>query len=532
MEKCIWIVLGLCWSFSSKSQDIAFPLAASHPKTKVVEKVYKNILSITNNQQLGVLPTIQVVQRKQKIAAYAPTSNTIKIEEAAFDVCAQLGTHRDAALAILIAHEFIHFSKKHAGIRGFTCTYYEDTAELSYDNQEEEADFWGLFSTYLAGYDVLEVAPNLLATIYQQYGFTQQMQGYPPLQVRQQLGNRAIQKLTEYIQLYEAGNYLTAIGAYEQAASCYGTILEAYQSPELHNNLAVSLIRQALAIAPKGTYPYAYPIELAIDSRLYRHQKPPFGFDPQRLVKSYLQQAVNQLEAALRLHSKDHSALLNLAIAQEMLGQISLAKNTISSINTPSLNSIQRAHWSILKGIIAAKEQQVVKSKEFFQQAGRHAIAQLNQKIIAGESSPFTQQASPITASTIAIDGIGDLRRVNNYQQTIPLQTASNSDYYQPNYQFQFRLLPSSTIWKISRTRKLEQYSLQITSNPIAFTPEGIHMGSHLSELTATFGNPTNAVSTANGQFLFFPAKGLVFLMDERNTVRQWGKVMVVGGNF
>lgn len=514
------------------SQDIAFPLPAHHPKTLVIKKVYKNIISVANNQQLGALPSIQVIQRKKNTAAYATRSNTIKIEETTFDLCTNLGKNRDAALAILIAHEFTHFSKKHQGINGFTCDYYDNTNELTHSGQEEEADFWGLFTAHLAGYNVLEVAPNLLATIYQHYGFAQNMSGYPPLQIRQQLGNKAIQKLEEYIQLYEAGNYLTAIGAYEQAAGCYATILSEYQSAELHNNLAVSLIRQALFVAPKETYPFVYPVELAIESRLYRHRKPPFGFDPNRLANSYLQKAIIQLEKALRLKLNYPTTQLNLGIAQNMLGQITRAKKLIAAINISQLPTLQQENWSILKGIIAAKENQREKSLQFFQQAGNNPIAQINQQIITGTFAPFNKKTMSSSPTSVTIDGIRDLRSVRTYQQTISLNTSLNSDYYQPKYQFQYRLLPSSAIWKINRSKKLEQYNLQVTSSPIAFTPEGLQVGSSLKSVQAALGNSARHSLTASGQFLYYPEKGLIFLLNEIEVVQQWGKVMVMGGNF
>lgn len=510
----------------------SFALSETHPKTLVVTKVYRNILSVANNHQLGNLPSIEVIQRKKNTAAYAPKSNTIKIEETAYDLCAKLGKNRDAALGILIAHEFTHFSKKHQGINGFTCDYYDHTTALTHSSMEEEADFWGLFTSYLAGYNVLEVAPNLLKNIYQHYGFTQNMTGYPPLKVRQQLGNIAIQKLEEYIQLYEAGNYLTAIGAYEQSASCYATILKEYQSPELHNNLAVSLIRQALTVAPKGDYPFIYPIELDIESRLYRHQAPPFGFDPKRLVSSYLQKAVLQLESALQLNPNYTSAKLNLAVAQEMLGQITLAKNIVVEVNMLQLNPIQQTHWYILKGIIAAKENRLENSFQNFQQANPHPIARLNKQVLEQQpinSSPAIK--SPIPA-VVELDRIGDLRRINDFRKTIPLNTQSSSDYYQPKYQFQYNLLPTSSIWKISRQRKLEQYILQITSNPIAFTAEGLYVGSPISAIHDALGKEGILTSTASGQFLYYSDKGLIFLLDETNSINQWGKVSIVGRGF
>lgn len=529
MVRHLVIVLLFSWSFGSNAQS--FPLPETHPKTLVVKKVYRNILSVANNQQLGNLPSIQIIPRKKNTAAYAPNSNTIKIEETAYDVCANLGNNRDAALAILIAHEFTHFSKKHAGVRGFSCAYYDNTNELTHSNQEEEADFWGLFTAYLAGYNVLEVAPTLLTSIYKHYGFAQNMQGYPPLQIRQQLGKVAIQKLEEYIQLYEAGNYLTAIGAYEQAASCYATILKEYQSPELYNNLSVSLIRQALVVSPKEDFPFVYPVALEVESRLYRHRKPPFGFDPRRLGTSYLQKAIVQLEKALQLKGNHTAARLNLAIAQEMLGQTNLAKNSLNTIPPTTLNPTQQAHWNILQGIIAAKNNQLTSSRQYFQQAAHTTVGQSNLNLLNGISNTAAPIGNAI-ASTVSLDNIIDLRRVQQYKTKIPLSSKMNSDYYQPNYQFQYQLLPNSSLWKISRSRKLEQYMLQVTTSSIAFTEEGLHVGSSLDAIQNAFGSNGITTNTTKGQFLYYPTKGLIFLLNERGLIQQWGKVCLVGNNF
>ena len=358
------------------------------------------------------------------------------------------------------------------------------------------------------------------------------MQGYPPLQVRQQLGNSAIKKVTDFIQLYEAGNYLTAVGAYEEASYCFGTILEEYQSVELHNNMGISLLRQTLAIAPKSEYPFHYPIELDINSRLYRYQKPPFGFDPQKLAQSYLQKAIQQFTEAIRLDAAYFSAKLNLAAAYEMLGQIGQAKNTLRSINALPKTNIQKQHLLILKGIIAAKEQQIENSRQFFQEAGVHSIARLNLEILNGVVVPSNSKNLSNTAIPIDLDGVGDLRRIHNFITTIPLNNQLSSDYYQPKYQFQSQPFANSIAWKIKRLRKMEQSILQITKSPIAFTQEGIHIGSHLTELQTAFGNNGIPTNTANGQFLYYPTKGLIFLLDERNSVSQWGKVMVIGKTF
>lgn len=509
-------------------QNLSMALAEDHPKSLVVQKVYRNILAVANNQQYGSLPTIEVIQRKRKPAAYSPHSNTIRIEEITYDLCASLGSNRDAALAILIGHEFTHFSKKHSGTRGFACDYYDHAATLKYASIEEEADFWGLFTAYLAGYDVTEVSPNLLAKIYEKYGLKEEMTGYPALKVRQQLGDIAIKKLEEFIQLYEAGNFLTAVGAYEQAASCYGTILETYQSGELHNNMGVSLIRQALAVAPKGDYPFVYPLELEVTSRLYRYKKPPFGFDPKQLVISYLQKAIVQLEAALKTRSNYVATKLNLAIAQEMLGQISIAKETISTIDLAQLTTNQQAHLSILKGIITAREGDSKQSFLFFKQAGNHSIAQLNSQILEGFAQPIVPKTT-FSPTLVSMDGIQDLRRVHNFQISFPLNTQSNSSYYQPKYQFQYSLLPNSVLWKIGRTKKLEQALLQLTKNPVAFTTHGLQVGSPRSAILSALGSDSIHTGTSQGEFLYYPAEGLVFLLNNKGIVQQWGKVLLIG---
>lgn len=526
MNHYVYLLYFLFGSTILNAQSI--PLSKSHPKTMMVEKVYRNLLAVARNQQTGTIPSIQVVQRKKNTAAYSPYSNTIKIEEPAYDLCASFGEYGNTALAILIAHEYIHFSKKHHGINGFACDYYSNTESLAHGTMEEEADFWGLFTAYLAGYDVMKVAPDLLNAIYRHYEFAENMAGYPPLQIRKQLGISAIKKIEEYIQLYEAGNYLIAIGGYEEASYCYGTILQEYQSVELHNNMGLSLLYQALTIAPKSDYPFLYPVELDINSRLYRYQKPPFGFDPKKLAQSYLQKAIQQFNAAIRLDPAYFSAKLNLAAAYEMLGQMDLAKNTVLSINNQHLSNIQQQHLWILKGIIAAREQQLTNSREFFQEANDHAIAQLNLKILNGFSPPNAKDL-PNMAITIDLDDVGDLRRINNFTTTIPLNNQLSSDYYQPKYQFEYQAFPHSVAWKIKRLRKMEQSILQVTKSPIAFTSEGLHIGSPLTDIKRLLGEEGIYTTTATGQFLHFPNKGLIFLLNDKNIVVQWGKFVVIG---
>lgn len=106
--------------------------SAQTTATDILKQLY---YSIGNFQQ--PMPSIEVVNSEELVAAYIPNKNIIYLEEKAFDVCRSFEKDSLSALAFLIGHELTHCYQKVGWASNFLA--YDKVAN-GVESEEKAAD--------------------------------------------------------------------------------------------------------------------------------------------------------------------------------------------------------------------------------------------------------------------------------------------------------------------------------------------------------------------------------------------------------
>ena len=111
---------------------------------------------------------MELSQDSFMVGSFISSKNVIRVEMKAINECRSLGKDSINALAFLIAHEYVHFLKhnKHKKSTNFLSYEKGDKANLL---EEQEADVYGLFLSYLAGYNNRDVTEDILTRLYNAY---------------------------------------------------------------------------------------------------------------------------------------------------------------------------------------------------------------------------------------------------------------------------------------------------------------------------------------------------------------------------
>lgn len=231
--------------------------ALSHQQT--AENV-RNKLVLAFGNQLESAPRIKVTDQVLPIANYKSRSKVITIERKVFDFSRQFGKDSLDVLAFIIGHELSHHYRKERGTFGFAKDCMANTS-LSISGEERQADIWGAFTAFLAGYRTIELLPEIMKGLYEQYNLYQ-LKDYPSFKEREQTDLVVFEEVQKMIELHKAAVWLTALGKYELAAANYEYIAQFYPSKEILNNIAVNYALKAINFTGSTIDKFIYPLTL------------------------------------------------------------------------------------------------------------------------------------------------------------------------------------------------------------------------------------------------------------------------------
>lgn len=287
---------------------------------------------------------------KGHVAQYCADENLIIIEKKAVEICRKMGKDYEAAIIFLIGHELSHFF--HPDHHTKTCFQFIDDEFDEKETQEDQADIFGAFLTYIMGYDGQNIIPELLERIYAGYTYEIKLYGYPPRDYRQESIKRAIEQAEHRHELYDFANQLLMIGEYEKARAAYQHLMYAlkFEAKELHNNIGLSYLSEALGnMRNEGQICYSFPFEI----------------DPHSPVKKQ-KGAIDTKELLILAHRNFRRirkinylpARLNTIACYILEGNAQTAGQQINELYRLNLSSTQKATLHILKGIQNAQSGQ------------------------------------------------------------------------------------------------------------------------------------------------------------------------------
>lgn len=333
---------------------------SNYPKmNKVASRVLNDL-----KEAKGILPQERpflIVKRfigSPKIAMIDLDKGEIHLDQLTYTICRGMGRDSLDALAFILGHELGHFIHGHgqinhnitdalqqkdtvplvSGTKMGTLAGSKSESDIDKDTYNEaEADFEGGFLGYLAGYEPMKAGRELLRRVYRHpfMGLNEVMPGYPTLQERLSIIENTARRIAALRPLFEAANYLAAIGQFEDAIPFLEKILVHFKSREIYNNIGVLYLLETLRLREEPITPYEWPLQLDASFRaphpqFYNSWSGIIGGIPSDITKheycreSLLQKqvgiAASYFEKAIDLDNDYLKAHLNLAIAQALKG--------------------------------------------------------------------------------------------------------------------------------------------------------------------------------------------------------------------
>lgn len=293
-----------------------------------------------------------------KIAEYNLTTNTILVNRKVDVLCSQLSIPKADALAILIGHELAHHFLEKGGA-------YINDKDFARKEVEKLADIHGIFLAHLAGYQAMEAAPIVLEEIYKQFNIPKNNSKYPHFSERVQYREEVIKNVAQLIDIFEAGNFLTALGKYDLATSCYKYIIDHhfYFGKELHNNLGVVSTLYAMNVYEADIDYYLFPLELDPKLRIEKPKRPRDGKDTdyqkRQLRSQYLMVAQQAFEIAISLDPNYTTGIINLICVHALENKTTQAKLLAHQNNRLfAHNKIANEKFNLAMAIVYAKNEE------------------------------------------------------------------------------------------------------------------------------------------------------------------------------
>ena len=496
-------------------------LPPQHLAYKHCNTIYKQLKKAIGDER-STLPKLLILNREKRVAAYREMDNSIIIEKKAYDICQAMGTQSESALAFLIGHELTHFYQQTDWKRNSRTSHFllKHEQQQKYALEDEEADSYSAFIAYLADYETLEIIPDLLEKIYEGYGLSDNLAGYPSLDERKKVVAIIQRKVRKYIQLYETANYYIAIGWNLQAYNCYAYLLKYVRTKEIYHNIGVVSLAAAIEQPEQEEYAFLYPIDIDLTNVFQR----PFSVQGSR--NKLLRDAEMNLKKALKLDKAYCSAYLNLACVYDLKEDASNALATLNTASNLSPTALQRAKIAIIKGIVYAHRNQIKTASQYFDAANKHYqnlpvwyISNTNKRILS--STKREQEQYDILIE----DEMDDINFRKERLRTASSMVLGNSSFLILEVDFftKSRSYLSKFFLRNETNSRDAYFFLQRTRNRSVETKKGIKVGDALSTIQKTYkGTYFQVVHHHKGFFLVYPSKGLIFQVDAKNRLREW----------
>jgi tetratricopeptide (TPR) repeat protein len=503
-------------------------------KLEAAQRVYDQIVQAIGDSRPA--PRLRLRSSVQ-VACYWPDKHEIDLDERAFDLCESM-PDRDGALSVLLGHELAHYYGHNGWTQEFGNTIPDDLAGqlkiLSGPDRlqcEMQADYFGGYYGYLAGYNTLGEFPKLIEAIYRKYD---SMPGYPTLSEREAIANQAQEKLARLIPVFDAGNVLLALREYDSAAFCFDTIAADFPGREILNNAGVARAQAALSLlrADASLTKFVYPFELDADTRLRLQEISARGLDDETRLKAYalLIDAERCFDEAKTKDPQYAPAYVNLAGVYDLLGEEELAAafaDKAGKVSADWSDTQSAANAKIMLAIVDARQDKsdaAVQILQSVQSAGGSSadLAKMNLDILHGGAvptispSPTTQPAVP---ESIADAAAGDAKPMDDPPyDTITLSTFSADQ-------------PDITI-RSKETDAWQGYRIDIGDRLIVAyctrtgyagkTARGIVVGDDLSKVLSVYGPPADVTAERQGTLYRFDSANLIFRVGPDGKVTGW----------
>lgn len=529
-------ILGLLLVFDSSGQD----LANTHYKYKVIAEVLNKVAKAKGDNR--AVPQLIVRKTQKDIAVFFPggSANTILVEEKVYDICTTLGKDSLNALACVIGHELGHYYENHAGGFGYADKYSKDLSVSQRLELERQADKFGLFYGMIAGYDTYHILPIILTKIYDRYGKGDIISGYPSKNDRVAVAKEALFNNQQLGTVYDAGQWLYAIQAYDFAEQCFRYLLNHFPSKETHNNLGVIYLQKSVAKHKIEENYFAYPFEFDIKNRLLK------SLDTTQIMtrslgeKEYIAKAIRHFEEAIRLDEFYETAYINLSGAYSLDGNQESAAGKITELEK-KLQLKKRSlppNGYLVRGISRALGGNYLSAKRDLEQAAllRGYRVDYNMEVFSkiyggADSYSYVNTFVSWLYSFIEDEAITPANPTRSFGKEVindrlpssvkATQISTSVDI--GNWmELKYHRDLTSTFYHLRSLRyPSQQLNLLLTPKEYSgVSNRGIHQGSIADEVDKKYGNPDYIAATSSGEAAVYSKGKIAFLISGEKVVK------------
>ena len=546
------LVVLILLSGSSEAGRQLDSLAPTHPKYMTTKQVFNDLVrAIGDGRTKPALRVQPEYAGGTRAAWFTPKLNVVTIDERFYDLCVSLGPDSLDALAAVLGHELAHYYKDHAWSGDFSSTFGEldigrAIAMLEFkpgtrERLETEADQFGGFYGFVAGYNTLGTATKMLEAVYREYGLEEKLEGYAALAERQAIAEMSLAQLRELIPVFDAGNRLLLIAKYEEAARCFDWIGRTFGSREILNNRGVARTLDAVRLFPKGELRFAYPVELDPSTRVRGGQKASVSepldleaLESMQRRQTLLDEAADLFDQASSRDANYATAWINRACVADMQGEsedaLFFADKAIrmagKNVKLPSLgNALIARGIAYARGVPPDEEQ----ARRDFEKAlsSNPALAQFNIDVLTG--------SSPVVCNSKAKSHGKNKETIDKLTvEEISDRTAGSPDVI-------------ATLPRVSRSQPFVAISAKQTTGwsgltveigytMIAFaetrddyeghTARGLKVGQSLGEMRQAYGQSARDLAGSRSTYHVYDDYGIIFYSKE-DSVQGWITYMI-----
>ncbi|NRB47590.1 MAG: hypothetical protein HRU41_07940 [Saprospiraceae bacterium] len=498
------------------------PKAVTGYKKEVANRVYKRLIRATGDYSTAV-PTFVMNDGQEVVAWMDPKTPVIGLEEKAYDICTSFGADSLNALAAILAHEIIHHYEKHDWNRHFA---QQDELSEQVDIEEilpyeTQADHLGGLLAFSAGFDTYRVNSEFLSKVYREYGFDDQLAGYPNLETRKAMVDNTVKELWQIKKIWETARLLSFIEEHELAATYYQYVLKTYQGYEIYNNAGVNAALAALQLFEAEEWTYILPLELDGNARLDRVK---FRAPDDKVAKrqELLEQANRYFESAGLLQKNNPMVLVNQACILLLQGETEDAYDLAKKATRKSKQAEhgrEKAYAEVVLGIAAAQLEEEEEAVEWLEKASKvhPELAGRNLQLLKGTSE---RSAPPKDAKGKERIEALDLQEflmeaeldttleIGSDNQIIGLRAFEHSDLF-----LHFQQADEGTEYVVFH---------QTAVNYEQASARGIKVGAAQVDIEKAYGRPNTTLQLSNGQCLHYKLLKLLFFVDTQGQLTHW----------
>lgn len=500
--KYILIYITVLSCFTIKSQNVPH----------FVQNVYNQMFAVMDNGYV-LKPKLTLSTHPETIVNYYPSNNQIQIGTEFIALARNFGADSNNVIAQVLGHELAHILLQQNDLiknvgSGYASKEYSLAIKkihnaLKDSVYERQADEYACFYAHIAGYNVIDITPILLDSIYTHFKLTdKQLKNYPKLSERKKIAIITGKRMAILNNLFDKAILATISDKYEIAIALYETILkEKFISSEVYNNLGLVYLINAIHKTDTVQFPYIFPIQFDTKTKLNTTR------NLQSTNQILLTEAIRYFDLATKNNKKYATAWLNKSIAEFLIENFDDAEISLLMANKTS-DSVLLLKNELLKTLI-----------QYHTGDKTNALANLNK--LSVKSNLAQLNLNKLNSSTLlpALDNLIALNPIKSKCTNLPAvdfysAIAKQSDSLKhvlsikPNFSYKILLTDSFLV------EKIQLNNLDIIENILLYSTI---QNEHFNNLNfdTLFPLAKSAYTSNYKQYLVFDNLILVFIKNQ-----------------